>query len=126
MVARAGSYNRCILRMEMTIGSMLWEASVETFDRAEQAYLTYVAEHPNHYILNVPRTGSTVPITIHVAECWSVSTSKQTNYTTTEYFKIAFPGRDAAIAHARVLAEQRGIGWQVCQLCKAEPKQRSR
>ncbi len=99
---------------------------METFDRAEQAYLTYVAKHPDHYILNVPRTGSEFPIYVHAADCGTVSTPKRTNYTTTGFFKIAFPGRDVAIAHAKALAEQRGIGWQVCQHCNAEPKQRSR
>jgi hypothetical protein len=95
---------------------------MQTFDHNEQAYLTYVANHPDHYILNVPRSGASFPIYVHIAACGTISTPKQQNYTTTGFFKIAFPGRDAAIAHAQALAEQRETGWQVCQLCKAEPR----
>lgn len=95
---------------------------MHTFDHAEQAYLTYIARHPDHYILNVPRTGTSFPIYVHIAACGTISTPKQTNYTTTGFFKIAFRGRDDAIAYAQALAGQRGIGWQVCRLCNAEPK----
>lgn len=95
---------------------------MQTFDHDEQAYLAYIAHHPDHFILNVPRTGSSFPIYVHIAACGTISTPKRRNYTTTEFFKIAFPSRDEAIAHAQGLAGQRGIGWQVCQRCKAEPK----
>jgi hypothetical protein len=95
---------------------------MEIFDHAEQQYVDYVKNHPDHYVLNLPRTGSTYSILVHSATCGTVSTPKRTNYTTTELIKIAFPDRDEARKHAQTVAERRGISWKVCQICNAEPK----
>ena len=87
---------------------------METFVNNEAAYLHWIADHPTGAVLNVPKSGTTQPMMLHMANCIFISSSARTNYTTTSYYKVCAADAAELIAWA---ATQPGI-LKPCSFCR--------
>jgi hypothetical protein len=89
-------------------------AAMVTFDNDEQGYLRWVEANPHGFVINAPKSGSGFPYMLHKATCGSITTSKQTNYTTTDFKKICSLNREELV----VWGDNDSDDFRLCALCK--------
>ncbi len=59
-----------------------------TFDNDEAGYLQWVSANASGFVINTPKHLGAWPDYLHRASCKHITTTKRTNYTTTDFQKI--------------------------------------
>jgi len=62
--------------------------NLDTFVNNDKAYLRWLTQNPNGFVVNSYLHPSPDYLILHRANCWTISTSTRTNWTTTGYIKI--------------------------------------
>ncbi len=65
--------------------------AVSLFVDSDEAYLRWIDEHPNGFVINCARTPTSNYLVLHRSSCWAISTSKRTNWTTGDLIKVTSP-----------------------------------
>ena len=84
------------------------------FDNDEQGYLEWIAVNPYGYVVNAPKRPGVVPYFLHRANCAHVSTSRHTNYTTSDYKKICSLDKQ----ELTLWCDENSIKFRECQHCR--------
>ncbi|MDB5076576.1 MAG: hypothetical protein JWO42_2755 [Chloroflexi bacterium] len=79
----------------------------------ERPYLTWVAADQDGWVVNVPRSGHTVPSVLHTGSCRHISSTAHPNYTTTAYYKVC--SRDRQVLERWL--NTRPDPWKFCGSC---------
>ncbi len=87
---------------------------MRTFDNAEDEYLQWVAAHPGGYVINAPKRRGDYADMLHRASCGSITTRRQSNYTTTTFKKLCSLDKRELVTWA----ERNSDDFRSCKLCK--------
>ena len=93
----------------------MWEVMIRMheFIDDEAGYLHWVQTNPLGFVINTPKHPSYFPDMLHRASCKSISTSKRTNYTTTDFKKICSVDRQELLNWA----VSQSTDFRKCQHC---------
>ena len=86
---------------------------MQIFNDDEAGYLKWVTDNPDGFVINAPKRPGSFPNMLHKANCKSITTEKQTNYTTTDFMKICSTDRQELINWVRDSGNL-----QECKHCK--------
>lgn len=95
------------------------DSSISQFIGDDQAYLNWIARHPEGFVVNSARTPSVSYLVLHRATCGTMSSPTRSNWTTTGFIKTCSLNADALSAWA---ADVVGEKPSCCGHCK--PKER--
>ena len=88
---------------------------MKIFRDNDRAYLDWIQENENGFVVNTFRNPSRRCLVLHRATCWTIRTPARTNWTTTQYIKICSPSEEELQRWAR---ENLGGDLKPCEICK--------
>ena len=88
---------------------------VDIFINDDKAYLQWLIKNPNGFIINSFLHPSKDYLILHRSSCWSIRTTKRTNWTTTGFIKVCSGDKENLSNWAD---KEVGGELQPCKICK--------
>jgi 5-methylcytosine-specific restriction protein A len=96
--------------------------AAETFDSNDKAYLAWIRDHPNGFVINTPRNRSTDYMLLHRATCYSIARyhprANVGGFTERDYVKICADDVRSLQVWVRQNGREDGSFSSECGMCQ--------